>query len=226
MLYAFGDSYTFGQGLPDIGEHFCGGPDVASKQTWPTHLAKLLGTDVENHSHGGASMLHITKLFLDVYHKIQPGDIVVVAWTYFDRWSIINPDLDSIKIINLLPNMPRGEGQPIYEEYLPFTNNQHKIEMFCMLSTLIASLCELKGVKLYQRALDRMDLRDLKKYKPDWYDLYIPHTGMLVVNARKKRIEKATGLKIDRLPDLHNNQDTHIWWALCLHRQITRSLSA
>jgi len=226
MLYAFGDSYTFGQGLPDIGDLMAGTPDEASKQAWPAHLAKLLDVDVENYGHGGASMLHITKLFLDVYHKIQPGDIVVVAWTYFDRWSIINPDLSNIKVVNLLPNMRRGEGQPTLEEYLPFTNNQHKIEMFCMLSTLIASMCEIKGVKFCQRALERMDLRDLKKYKPDWYNLYMPPNGMLAVNGRRDRIEKLTGLKIDKLPDLHNNEDTQIWWAHVIHRQITRSLSA
>ena len=70
MLYTFGDSFTFGQGLPDIGDRISGPPEDASKQVWPVHLAKLLNTEVENNSHGGASMLHITKLFLDAYYSI------------------------------------------------------------------------------------------------------------------------------------------------------------
>ena len=224
MLYAFGDSYTFGQGLPDIGDRMFGPPEDTSKMAWPSHLAKLLDTEVENHSHGGASILHITKLFLDVHHKIKPGDIVVVAWTYFDRWSII--DEFSNKVVNLLPNMQRGDpSQPILAEYQPFTNDKHKVEMFCMLSTLIASLCQLKGAKFYQRALERFDLWDLKRHKPNWYNLYIPPNGMLAVNGRTDRIDKLTGLKIEKLPDLHNNEDTHIWWAHVIHRQILRNVS-
>lgn len=225
MLYAFGDSFTFGQGMPDIGNLNAGTPEQTSKYVWPEHLAKLLNTEVENNSHGGASILYITKLFLDNYHKMKSGDIVYVLWTFFERWSILNPDDENFPVINLLPNMPRGEGQPLYKEYLPFTNTAHNIEIFCMLSNLIATMCKLKGVFFYQRLLDRLDIRDFKKHKPEWYNLYVPRNAVSIVHGKQERINKVTGLQIDRLPDHHSNPDTHIYWANIMYREILRSVS-
>ena len=224
MLYAFGDSFTFGQGMPDIGNLMGGTPKQTSKHVWPAHLAKLLNTEVENNSRGGASMLYITKLFLDNYHKIEPGDIVCVMWTYLERWSVLLPKDRPDTVLNLLPNMKRTiDHEPILEEYLPFTNTTHKIEMFCMLSNLIASMCKNKGVHFHQKLLDRFDVRDFKKHKPDWYDLYVPTNAATIVHGRTQRINKVTGLNIDRMPDHHSNPDTHIYWANVMYREILRS---
>ena len=119
-LLAFGCSYTYGEGLEDcwspLNKTF--GP-LPSKQAWPSILGKDLGREVHNFGICGASNKHIWHTILNIqsasidistnnksYHQqtilasnlelvnlanqIEPTDIVVILWTYFDRTCVIN----------------------------------------------------------------------------------------------------------------------------------------
>jgi hypothetical protein len=225
MLYAFGDSYTFGQGMPDVDNK---DPDKyvlgdSSQHVWPVHLAEFLDTSLENHAYCGASMLHITKIFLDNYYKMSQDDVVVIAWTYMERWSVINDDTELLPIFNLLPNMPNVPGVPNLEGYLPFNTTAHKINMFCMMSTLITSLCDLKGIQCHHRILDCLDFKDFKKHRPDWYTLKLPNTSLLYSQQKSNLIKLYLNLIPGKLPDYHCDQDTHRFWAQSIHREISRS---
>tara|TARA_Y100000385_G_C12977839_1_gene587011 strand:+ start:435 stop:1097 length:663 start_codon:yes stop_codon:yes gene_type:complete len=88
-LVTFGCSNTFGSFLPDTMD----APDVSlepSKYAWPAVLSNKLGIECVNKGIGGVS----NKLISYVLHNttLYPTDIVVILWTYVDRWTIIKSD--------------------------------------------------------------------------------------------------------------------------------------
>jgi|TARA_B100001094_G_C18153449_1_gene785056 hypothetical protein len=85
-LVAFGCSLTFGSYLDDI--H----PDnnTPSKLAWPQVLGDLAGIPVDNQANPGASNKEIAHQILN--YNFDPTDIVVVCWSFSDRFCIIRKD--------------------------------------------------------------------------------------------------------------------------------------
>ena len=73
MIYTVGDSFTYGQELPNPQE-----------QAWPTLLARKLDKRLVNQGRGGAGNDFIVKKTVQAITKYSP-EIVVVAWTSFGR---------------------------------------------------------------------------------------------------------------------------------------------
>lgn len=88
-LWAFGDSYTYGQGLKDCYiPHYKKQPSQAGLN--PSSLVytnilrhNLKSEDYFNKSYPGASNRYI--LYRLQVADIQPGDLVVVGWSYLER---------------------------------------------------------------------------------------------------------------------------------------------
>ena len=83
-LISFGDSFTFGNDLKD-----CNG-EIPSQLTWPSLLAKHLNLTYECLAEPGCSNSSIFRKVLSA--KIQPSDLVVINWTWIDRWDFYNHD--------------------------------------------------------------------------------------------------------------------------------------
>ena len=94
-LWAFGDSYTAGI-LPDIG-HFT--PYVEylkylgiSKEefplAWPYELADKLNLEPEVIAVGGASNSEIFNNIAKNSHRFESGDIIIINWTYLNRFMV------------------------------------------------------------------------------------------------------------------------------------------
>jgi len=83
-LITFGDSFTYGHGLPDC--HVP--PDLAgpecSKLSWPQLLGDKLGIEVINRAKPGHSNIEILRDILNS-KDILSTDIVIVGWTYAVR---------------------------------------------------------------------------------------------------------------------------------------------
>jgi lysophospholipase L1-like esterase len=84
-LVAFGCSNTYGFALPQeiIGNEL----PLPSKYSWPAVLSNRLGVECVNKGIPAAS----NKLISHVLHntKLYPTDIVVILWSYIDRWCVI-----------------------------------------------------------------------------------------------------------------------------------------
>lgn len=102
-LWTFGDSFTAGI-LPDI-DHFPPYKDYLKylgisknefPREWGYQLADKLGMEYETHSCGGASNQEIFFNISKNSNRFQAGDIVIINWTYLNRflWGLPKEDYD------------------------------------------------------------------------------------------------------------------------------------
>ena len=80
-LVAFGCSYTFGVGLPDIYPRTSGLP---SDMAWPNLLGQQLNFEVCNLSSGGSGNSEILNKILQT--DFEPDDLVIIMWSHFVRF--------------------------------------------------------------------------------------------------------------------------------------------
>lgn len=92
-LVVFGDSFTYGHGLPDCHREPYYPGKLPSKLGWPVTLAKTLQIpEVLNLSYPGCSNRYITHAIVD-YNKFENDDLVLIQFTfpfrdfYFDKYT-------------------------------------------------------------------------------------------------------------------------------------------
>jgi hypothetical protein len=230
-IYGFGCSFTEGQGFPDNPGTGNGTP---SKYAWPAQLQKLTGIEAVNHGHGGASILQIAEIFCSKFHEIEPGDIVIIEWTYFNRWTVFDEhpqEKTYPHCKNLIPAMRTPQqlekyiqsGLPDWEDYLrKYSNDIHQVFMYCMLSQMVDAMCKAKGVTYMPKILDLFDYQHVKKYQPDWYQVDKPKYSLTAFyrDGVKSMIKNYFDLEIGKLPDNHYNEAVHIMWARTMLREL------
>lgn len=92
-LITFGCSCTFGQALPDIWDYKKNIPILEqgpSKYAWPQLLADKLNLECVNLGIPGSSNKEIWYTILNT--EFFKDDIVIVMWSFFDRWCVIKKD--------------------------------------------------------------------------------------------------------------------------------------
>lgn len=100
-LWFFGDSYTYGHGLPDCAiynsrlDFYDAGP-VPSKLGWANIVATQLGLPHLNMSLPGMSNLRIHWTMRGI--EFEPNDIVITQWSFPTRCVILNDDLEDIYV--------------------------------------------------------------------------------------------------------------------------------
>ena len=82
-LIAFGDSFTYGDGLADCHVEPTHPGPLPSKFAWPQVLGNMLEFEVINKSKPGHSNIQILKDILSF--DFLPSDTVVIGWTYAVR---------------------------------------------------------------------------------------------------------------------------------------------
>ena len=92
-VIAIGDSFTRGDELADCPEqlHEYLFPFQYSQSTWPASIAKLLDCEYECYSLGGIGNQWISWKTAD---KLQQDTLVIVNWTWFERFDYIDPATD------------------------------------------------------------------------------------------------------------------------------------
>jgi hypothetical protein len=97
-IVAFGCSWTYGLGLDDCvkEDDFTKGGSTPSQFAWPQLLADKLSLECVNQSRCGASNKEIW--FKAVNFEYQKNDIVVVLWTFVDRYCILKNENSIDKI--------------------------------------------------------------------------------------------------------------------------------
>jgi hypothetical protein len=117
-LHTFGCSITQGHALPDVVRPPLTTAELAtlgreshwsdehilkpSAYAWPALLADKLGIAVENHARRGACFQQIARQCAVAADRIQPGDQVVVMWTYMSRVSLQWPARTSVPLTHLV----------------------------------------------------------------------------------------------------------------------------
>jgi len=84
IFKSFGCSFVWGSELPDET------PGIRhSNLTWPALLAQEFGAEYQCRAWPGRGNLFIAQQILQ---HAQPGDTILVNWTYIDRFDYVNPD--------------------------------------------------------------------------------------------------------------------------------------
>lgn len=92
-LLAFGCSYTAGEGLPDMTKN---SPIDKSKYSWASVLAKKYDREIVNKAEGGFANKDIWRSIM--HTEFYTDDIVVVEWTFHERFSVLKPKGDRFTI--------------------------------------------------------------------------------------------------------------------------------
>jgi len=244
--YAFGCSFTFGDGFPDCVEGL-----TPSTKTYPNKIADHYGLNLKNCSQAGSSPVGQFNRFHYKYHNMNKGDLVTFIWPASWRYNIIQEwDLEFIEDVNKTdvayfesnfnpglrqtphPSFPESkyvETETWYSDY--YTHLNSVINLSTYIHT-VEKMCELKGIHCVQTILHEEDLILLKQLQK--YDL--PHNhhfkdtkfqtmGMncyVRYEGITARVTRFTGLEPGYLPDRHFNEDTHIIWAHYFSRKIDR----
>ena len=117
-LHTFGCSITQGHALPDISlgplteaevaalghpQHWSDRHILApSRYAWPQLVGDQLGIPVQNHARRGACFQQIARQCAVAAPTIEPGEIVIVMWTYLSRVSLQWPARTAVPLSHLV----------------------------------------------------------------------------------------------------------------------------
>ena len=127
-LIAFGDSFTWGTDLSDefillnntetdatLMKRYGKLPNKFSKLTWPSLIANDVGVDYMCHAIPGSSNQTIAREFLSNVSNISNDDMVVINWTWINRWDFYNSDNEWETI---RPSGSKSKNSEIYFKYI------------------------------------------------------------------------------------------------------------
>jgi len=166
LIYAIGDSFTYGQELPD-----------PATQAWPVLLAERLGYRLVNHGTPGVGNEFIVKQTIKAVAKHKP-ELVVIAWTscgrqeHADEWGVYDiwPGCNS-RVFDQDPVLEYRK-EPI--KYITINNNaEHEYRRWLRQVVLLQSFLQNHGIEYIMcNAFDNQH-RFGKYYKDNqgYYDL-------------------------------------------------------
>ena len=220
--YAFGDSFTWGQGLPD-----CYHPDIdledsiveePSKLTYANKLADHYGLNLINCSRPGSSPISQFIRFNYHYPKMKMDDLVTFLWPYSMRSAIIierdiwhptpfnyGMNIDSIEEdlqnqnwweISILPNMEESTHPTLPGQQIDiekyYSDYQTELNSLFLLSTYMQSVRAMCDAKGIHYVDFVLHAADLDKLK-QVAQLNIPQTEHIKkMNLPRKAMEEYT----------------------------------
>ena len=168
-VISFGDSFTFGTDLSDQVPGVVGvNPPLPSRSTWPALIAKHL--NIKNYvcyAEPGASNSTILRTLLST--EILPTDLVIVNWTWINRWDFYNEEEWSTL-------RPSGtEDNPMYKVYYKYFQS----ELWDKFETL-------KNIQLAFSMLDNVISTSMDPLTLDTTHHCPPYVQKLINNVKPK----------------------------------------
>lgn len=166
-LIAFGDSFTWGSDLSDefillgntepdsvLLEEFGMLPNKPSSLTWTSLVAEYLNMNYKCYAKPGCSNNTIARTFLDKIDEINSNDLVVINWTWINRWDFYNMDDD--EWVTLRPTSDINEQSKFYFSYLQ-SELWDKWESLKCISMVISMLKE-RNIQYFMTCIDDLIL--------------------------------------------------------------------
>jgi len=155
-LHTFGCSFTsfFVEGRKEYKDYmdFRGG---TFPKIWPELLSEKMGVNLSNNGVGGSSNYDIFQSFCDNLVNIKKDDIVIIGWSFKERFRLVNEDLDLFIKVDagfkvILPDVSKNT----INEMLVNRTNKKWCEEVHSWEKVIKKLSELIGFKLFIWSLD------------------------------------------------------------------------
>jgi len=151
-LHAFGCSYTAlfennsGRSQYEDYKKFRGG---TYPKIWSELLSEKLGMKLNNVAMGGSSNYEIFQSFCDNVYKLNEGDIVVIGWSFKERFRLVDYTLGTFTRLGpgFYPFIPGVSNNTIDEMFVNRTHTKWLDEVYSW-EKVIKKLCEVMGVKL------------------------------------------------------------------------------
>lgn len=179
-LVAFGCSFTLGQSLDEYES------EKVSKLAWPQKLADAVGCTVDNLAQKGVSNKFI--LYKILNHKFTQDDIVIVCWSFIDRWCVIQKG--DIHHFGLWNTSSGRNGLPITKTATAFYEHIHddedRIQEMQRDIEFARLYLDSKGIKNYHMSVKKELIFNNPK---SWFK-----TKILDVNWKKIKAEQEKGL--------------------------------
>lgn len=148
-LYTFGCSYTAGFN-EDLSDNYKKYKEFRSDfpKSWPEILSKFLSLELINYGQGASGNQEIFTKFCQKCDEFKKGDIVIVEWTFMERYRLAtgNGDYDWIKLGPGKVNL-NSISQTTHDEIIvnrTMTPYIHEIYDYMKLMDRLASISEFK----------------------------------------------------------------------------------
>ena len=163
LLYTLGDSFTYGEELPD-----------PSKQGWATLVSEQLGYDLINRGRPGCGNNYMIKTAMKEVPKLKP-DLVIVAWTSCGRMEFS----DRFSVYDIWPGCQRRFEKPhphrdtLIKYITSWNNDMHQYRGWLRSVALLQDFFKLRNINY--RFLNTFDNHVLNvryaKHSKDYIDL-------------------------------------------------------
>ena len=162
-LVTFGCSYTAGIGLKDVHPRI-----TISSLSWPNKLSSLIGCDLYNNGHTGASNKEITWHIQNF--DFEEDDFVIIQWTFFHRSCYFVQQSDHIEI----EQMHRWKKDKFIQNYFKYLSHTEDfpIDTYTRMDYVNRFLKD-KNIKTFNFLARRDDRRQYK-----WHDVEILDTAI------------------------------------------------
>jgi hypothetical protein len=160
-LIAFGDSFTWGSELQDEVD---ANSEKCSQYTWPALLAKEHNLNYICLARPGASNQTIMRTLLDNIANLDKDDIVILNWTWINRWDFYNLQEEKWSTVRPASN-EATEFDKLYYKYF-------QSELWDKLETLKSmylanSILNSYGIKFVQTSIDDL-VFNTEYHAPDY----------------------------------------------------------
>lgn len=118
---------------------------------WPELLSEKLNFDLNNLGAEGSSNYEIFHSFCDNIENLKKDDIVIIGWSYKERFRIVNPKTKQFVRVGpgFFPNPEiKGVSEDCIEEILVNRMEKRWVDEVVSWEKIIKKLCDFIGVKL------------------------------------------------------------------------------
>ena len=154
-LKSFGCSFIFGSDLLDStanSEIY-----VPSQHTWPAHVAQHLNFEYECHACPGSGNLQILERLLNQLPTTTSSDLVVVGWTWIDRFDYYHGNHDSGSGLSPWITIMPTDDTDLAKTYYRDLHSEYKDKFNCLsyIRLAIDSLKQ-KNIPFVMTYMDRL----------------------------------------------------------------------
>ena len=151
-LHAFGDSFTYGSDLQDCDNVNNEAPKGHSLSTWPALIAKSKSMDYVCYAAPGETNQTIVRHFFDNINSIDSNDLVVINWTWINRWDFYNTENNKWEHLR-----PDTSNNIFYKNYTKYFQSElwDKLETLKAIN-LVLSVLKTKNVKFISTCVDKL----------------------------------------------------------------------
>lgn len=193
-LWVFGCSFSTGMNLIEPQD------EDSLKVSWPYVLANKLDLELVNSAHPGQCNWVSILQFIDRRDEIQPGDMVVFEFTFFDRYNIYPT---SANLDDLESYFTKNSNHTIAEQVARFRDINYK-----WFNKQVNDWCIKNKIPTYYWSAEGQVHSDFKKYK-EIID-FIPAPNSTTANPNYSFYTKwQSEADVQHIIELNGNIDKH-----------------